>query len=657
MKKINVLAAICSIAAVAVSCNKEALVQGAGEEIIPEGMHKVTLNVSLDDTKITSSTSDGKITLKWNSSAEKVAVLALLSDGTEKVYEFVTAPEGSTPTTTTISCDAVDDGATLYYVLFPYNENYAFARDGEENIITDQVVFPYVTKYTFSQANAVSAQTRLYGKVTDNCSVSSLKLACSLLKLSLETRWTAQKSSKSYTTCLVESVAVSGNNDEILSGRHTLDLSGESPVLVSAPTSGVTAITLEPKTDTKSGLPNGGSYYLPIIPGTYSDGLSFTINYVSTVSDMGLDNEDDFVAYASYTVSGSSSYKAIMGVAGKNAVTISGPFVKSAPAVSSAIMSDEGTLTVAGTADVYVGGVTIDKYTFKYLYRESGTEDEWTEYNANYSEGKISAEITGLDKTKTYSVKAVVSTVDNVIITDAATEQTAPQTLESAVAESTAAEPEGIAGTITFSAAVAADFGTNVVYDATPEDGYAKFINADGEDSFPRHKNSVDFNGAVYSASSSSWTANTAISPTTAHAGCTLTKNSGEGNGNIDWSLYFKPCTSYYTIQSNMLCVNNNYCFDVLCPSNCKITKITCQLVKKEGNVGYDLYKYGDASATSDKIGEIISVAKANTSTSTTQTGSVEVVSQYGTCYTIKSRMSNNRLTSLTIDYENISNN
>lgn len=387
MKTIKLFAALCAIAALGVSCQKEVPVQNEEEQIVvPEGMEYVFFEVGVP-TKI-----NGYGPISWNSDTENVSVLAIV-DGKSKVYRFQTEETSAVAETKTIS-GFIDVGANLKFVVYPHNANYKI--DFEEDPSGNTICMPNRGSYGFSNNNGVSSQTPFACKI--QCSggelsaVSKLQPLFSSLKVTLPERLSDHipgYRDKDQATSLVDSLYITGKG---ISGQVYVDFSGDNAVTSLKNTPSTQTIKVELKRNTTSGLPSTGYYYIPIAP-CFPETLDIRLTHTPG---------SDGIEYADYTFHfGANTF-----TQGKvKSITLTAPYVKTAETVSAII--DGTTLTMNGTAEFFTGTkVTVDNYNFGFSYREKGTAD-WTTVSAAYdlTTEKFTASET-VDPTKTYEVKA-----------------------------------------------------------------------------------------------------------------------------------------------------------------------------------------------------------------------------------------------------------
>lgn len=389
MKTIKLFAALCAIAALGVSCRKEVPVQNEEEQIVvPEGMEYVSFEVGVP-TKI-----NGNV--KWNTAEEDISVIALVN-GESTVYKFRTEKTSGVAETKKIS-GVVDTGANLKFVVYPYYSSTKI--DLEKDPSGNTLLFPSKNPVSYSNADGVSSQTPFACKIKYEDGVfsaaSPLQPLYSSLKVTLPSRlkdFIPGYKDSAQPTSLVDSLYITGKG---VLGQTYVDFNGESPVttLKNAPSKQTLKVAL--KTNTSSGLPTAGYYYVPITPCS-PESLEITLTHKAG---------SDGIEYADYTFTfGANTFE--QGKAKE--VTLSAPYVKTAGTVSATI--DGTTLTMIGTAAIFIGTkVTVDNYNFGFSYREKGATD-WTTVSAAYDEttGKLTADET-VDPAKTYEVKAFAVT-------------------------------------------------------------------------------------------------------------------------------------------------------------------------------------------------------------------------------------------------------
>ena len=415
MKTIKLVAVLCAIAALGVSCQKEALVQNEEEQIaVPEGMQYVSFEIGAPEISDGTKISGAADAVKWNSTAESVAVVGML-DGEQKIYEFKTTPHYSEEDgknvvwpSTTISGN-VDIGASLYCVIYPYSKKINEADPYTITIEDGQLKTIEINKQllrSYGYANTgVSGNTLYACKVSYSggsfSAASNLYPLLSFIKVTVPQRGEKDKLEEGATKGLeyssyISKITITGAG---LTNIPIVDFSGDKPVTSlknsdSLPSGTITA-TL--KNNTRSLLPTAGDYLIPVVPIEFTS-LTITAQYFDTEAKPTVNG---MPAFADYTVTydGTNSF-----AQGKyKSVTVAGPYVASL-ATSSAIL-DGTTLTMQAAARIETyAKVTVENYEFGFNYREKGTED-WTYVDGVYTEG-IVAKSVAVTAGKTYEVKA-----------------------------------------------------------------------------------------------------------------------------------------------------------------------------------------------------------------------------------------------------------
>lgn len=180
-----------------------------------------------------------------------------------------------------VRCDAVSRENTRndIFVLYPYDENAAL--DG--NVIHTGI--PAVQQYRKdSYGTALLVSRSLFNAVT-------LKYCTGIVELKY--RGPAE----------ISHIVLSSRNGEKLSGKSTISFNGSEPVLSC---DGEESVTLECNVDV---LENEEmSFYFSIAPGTFTEGLSFTVHYKDGTTQKILSSESVSVeAGHVYTVKAGSS--------------------------------------------------------------------------------------------------------------------------------------------------------------------------------------------------------------------------------------------------------------------------------------------------------------------------------------------------------------
>ena len=454
MKTIKLFAALCVIAALGVSCRKEVPVQNEEEQIVvPEGMEYVSFEVGVP-TKI-----NGNV--KWNTAEEDISVIALVN-GESTVYKFQTEKTSGVAETKKIS-GVVDTGANLKFVVYPYYSSTKI--DLEKDPSGNTLLFPSKNPVGYSNADGVSSQTPFACKIKYEGGVfsaaSPLQPLYSSLKVTLPSRlkdFIPGYKDSAQPTSLVDSLYITGKG---VLGQTYVDFNGESPVttLKNAPSKQTLKVAL--KTNTSSGLPTAGYYYVPITPCS-PETLEITLTHKAG---------SDGIEYADYTFHfGANTFE--QGKAKE--VTLTAPYVKSAATVSAAL--DGTTLLLSGSSEFFTGTkVTADNYKFGFDYRAKGATD-WETAEAVYDKGQFTADVTVAAGT-TYEVKAF-AVAPNAIKKEIAPEQyiNVDMKVEGAVIDSKGYVPPIV---------VSIDHFLDKEYDGTASGGYWE---TDGDFDFPLSK-------------------------------------------------------------------------------------------------------------------------------------------------------------------------
>lgn len=389
MRLNKLFAALCAIAALSVSCQKE--IPSVSEEQInvPEGMKYVSFELGTEDSKINGNP------VSWNSAAEDVAVLGLLG-GQPVTYKFQT--ESGTSAATKKISGTVDIDAELLYVVYPYQ----CSKNGETIIsptvdAEGKIHIPFISKYSYAKVNGIANETPYACKILNNqgtySAASNLKPLFSLIKVTVpQIAEDHTNGDKDKPTSYMSQILLQGTG---IAGDALVDFSGDTPVttLEKAEEGRVQYLL---KTNTTSNLPEVGYYLLPVVPGEASN-VKFTLKYAA--SSKG----ETFADYS--TTLSSFTFKQ-----GKfHAMDISAPFVTSATTLDPTV--DGTTLTMAGSAIFYTGGpVDASAYKFGFRYRAKGSED-WTSCEATYGEASFTATAT-VSAGTTYEVKAFATALN-----------------------------------------------------------------------------------------------------------------------------------------------------------------------------------------------------------------------------------------------------
>lgn len=347
MKKIYVLAAICSITAfLAVSCSKENQQDtpentDPQEQVDPQPQEEVLVDVSLTagvedsaDTKVFSSGN----TFKWNGSADKLAVFANVS-GDIRLYQFDKA-SGSSATSAEFT-GRVPEGCTLKYASYAYSADRTCVNDVLGLFLGDQ---------TCDAVNSVPHNTPLYGIISGGS--VTMKSPCAFMKVMLP------KKLDDTNLEIYSGVTVSAAN---CAGNFTVDLTTPATPVVSS--GDASSVSITPKSS------RSGYVYVPILPGTYDD-ITIEVAYNDGHSTFSRSSttEQTFVSGYAY-----------------DCHEVAGPYVESVTTGAGEV--EETTLSMAGSAAVWkYAGVTNSDYTCKFFYAAHGTakgDAGWTEVAAS----------------------------------------------------------------------------------------------------------------------------------------------------------------------------------------------------------------------------------------------------------------------------------
>lgn len=449
--------ALCAIATLAVSCQKEVIKNTASEDqtVVPEGMKYVSFEVGTP-TKISGNP------VKWNSSSEDISVLALYN-GESVNYKFTANPNEVASSETTTITGIVDIDAELLYVVYPYKA---------DNSVDDKrkIHLPQLTSFGYSNPGA-SSNTYFACKINETdgtySAASNLKPLFSFLNLKFPVRvkdvlpgyTNPSGTTAAQNSPLATTVKITGSG---ITGATVVDFSGKDPVTTLDDTTEEKTLKVTLKQHKQSGLPYAGEYLVQIVPGMVS-GLKFKVEY----------EQEYTVKYAAYDAeytlgaAGSEGFSFVRGTSYD--IELSGPFVKSVSTVSATFQ--DNTLTMTGSADVYFGGkVTAENYEMKFLYSIKDADD-WTPVTASYDDGAITATAT-LDPSKTYEVKAV-AVAKNALSNG---EGTADQTIEGNKVETKAYVPPIV---------ITIDKFPTKQYDGTKDGGNWKYLGGDSKYVYP----------------------------------------------------------------------------------------------------------------------------------------------------------------------------
>ena len=413
MKTIKLFAALCVIAALGVSCRKEVPVQNEEEQIVvPEGMEYVSFEIGAPEISDGTKISGAADAVKWNSTAESVAVVGML-DGEQKIYKFETTPhysdeEGKNVVwpTTTISGN-VDTGAALYCVIYPYSDKISDADPYTITVEGGQLKTIEINKQllrTAKYANTGVSSSTLYAcKLSYDgtySAVSNLYPLLSFIKVTVPQRGEKDKLKEGDTkgsefSSYISEITVKGDG---LTNIPVVDFTGDKPVTSLKNTSSLPegAITASLKMNTRSLLPTSGDYLIPVLPFEFSS-LTITARYFDTDTK---ETVNGMPAFADYTVTyGPNSF-----TQGKyKSVTVASPYVASLTTSSAIIDGTTLTMQAAVSIETY-GKVTAENYELGFNYREKGAEG-WTYVAGDYADGGITKAV-AVTAGKTYEVKA-----------------------------------------------------------------------------------------------------------------------------------------------------------------------------------------------------------------------------------------------------------
>lgn len=525
MRKELFMAAACSVMAlVAWSCGKENINPGTPETQPSDPpqedvkMVDVTLSAGVEDTKVFS---DGN-TLKWNGTADKLAVFAEVS-GDMVRYQFDKAAGSSA-----ISAEftgSVAETAVLKYASYAYSEDRTCVSDVLGLNLSDQ---------SCDATNSVPHNTPLYG-IISGTSVT-MQSPCAFLKVMLP------KTTGDATLSIYDKVTVSAAN---AFGNFTVDCSGETPVVSSGDKS---TINISPR---KS---SSGYVYVPILPGTYDD-ITITIDYNDAHADFSRNSTETQTFVSGYAY---------------DCHEVAGPYVESVTTGAGSV--EETTLSMAGSAVLWkYAGVTNSDYTCKFFYAPTGTAKDaagWTEVSASSVTGDgtaVSFSASATVAAGVYDFYAQVSdgdvTIDGEIVGGSAKVDVAFTFAE--LTNGTADGQWAYTG-----------------YSSGGDIGSIKITNADGNDIFPNGKmydRSINYkiwNGSGFGEVQTGSTQTASPTLPGNLLGVTWTKTVGGQDYVIDF-LKQSSQDAYYAVWSNQFISTYDFAIRINCPSGCKITKIT----------------------------------------------------------------------------------
>lgn len=591
MKKNLIFAAMSSLTVIfAVSCAKETPV-GTEETPVEEGLKTVTLTAGVE-TKVNSV--DG--TLKWNSSAETIAVFGQVGEEMVK-YQF-SKPAGTSATEAQFS-GTVSENALLKYASYPYTSSVDLCNCTADGVFS----FHLDPELSYNATNSVPNKTPLYGVISGES--LTMKSACAYLKIMLP------KTNAGETLEIYKSVTVSAAG---CCGTFTVDCTGDSPVISSG--SGNELVNTPRKS-------RSGNIYIPVIPGTYDD-ITITIEYI------------DDSGYPAFVKKSTSSQTF---VAGKfyDCHEMSGAYAES---VASGDAKVEGTtLTMNASAVVWkYSGITNEDYNAKFFYAEAGTEkgaSGWTEVA-----GTISGETNEVALTATAEVEAGKNYQFYAQISDGV------KTYDSEIVAVAAKRVVEVVWNFAEIAAGGESY-TPYTYNAT-ESERKRIVNSEGAEVFPTFSISgskADFyyqvwNGSAYLTTEYVTSGTASLDAIGMLGGTTTCTVDG-----ATYALTIASTSSYYTFFSSKLCHGSKgFNIKMECPDNAKITKVLLQTEKN------DTCKWGIGStgSSSDNV-------EAKDYINTDDAVSQEIVINEpgkGKAYYLISGNKNSRIQVLTVYYE-----
>lgn len=549
MKKNLIFAAMSSLTVIfAVSCAKETPV-GTEETPVEEGLKTVTLTAGVE-TKVNSE--DG--TLKWNSSAENLAVFGQVGEEMVK-YQF-SKPAGTSATEAQFS-GTVSENALLKYASYPYTSSEDWCNCTADGVLS----FHLDPELSYNATNSVPNKTPLYGVISGES--LTMKSACAYLKIMLP------MTNAGETLEIYKSVTVSAAG---CCGTFTVDCTGDSPVISSG--SGNELVNTPRKS-------RSGNIYIPVIPGTYDD-ITITIEYI-----------DD----SGYPVFVKKSTSSQTFVAGKfyDCHEMSGAYAES---VASGDAKVEGTtLTMNASAVVWkYSGITNEDYNAKFFYAEAGTEkgaSGWTEVS-----GTISGETNEVALTATAEVEAGKNYQFYAQISDGV------KTYDSEIVAVAAKRVVGVVWNFAEIAAGGGETYTPYTYNST-ESGRKRIVNSEGAEVFPTFSitaSKADFYYQVWNGSAYSTTEQVTSGTASTNAAGMLGGTTTCTVDGATYALTIASTSSYYTFFSTKLCHGSKgFNIKMECPENAKITKVLLQTAKN------DICKWGigTTGSSSDNVAEV----------------------------------------------------
>lgn len=526
MKKIFVLAAICSTAALmAVSCSKASQDITSKQEPTdqteqqPQDVKLVDVCLSAGveepDTKVFSSGN----TLKWNGSADKLAVFAE-AGGTTALYQFDKAA-GSSATSAEFT-GKIPEGATLKYAAYPYSQD----RSCNGNVLG--LLLNH--KHSCDATNSIPHNTPLYGIVSG--SAVTMKSPCAYLKVMLP------KKSDDSTLEIYDSLRVAAN---ACAGNFTVDLATPATPVVSA--GDLNELAVAPR---KS---QSGYVFVPILPGTYND-ITISLEYNEGHAAFSKQSTQTQIFESGYVY---------------DCHEFAGPYVESVTTGSPAL---EGTtLSLSASAVLWkYAGVSNSNYTCKFFYSEAGLAKDaagWTEVAATVDGSGSAVTLSGsatVAAGASYQCYAQVSdgslTIDGEIAG-----ADAPTVVEFVFSEMPGGNPYSFAYT---TLSQGKNDGMKMITDAQGNPVIPTFKPGSGTSYYYKAWNATAGEyGSVASA--------TAV-PNGLQQGMTVSK----GNYSISFpTLSSSGSASYYSIYSSLLCVTNNKYVTVNATSGQTIKSIT----------------------------------------------------------------------------------
>lgn len=520
MRKVLFMAAACSVMGmVALSCGKENITpdaSGTNPPDQPQGDEKVvTLSAGVEETKVFSSGN----TLKWNGTADKLAVFADVSGNIVK-YQFEKAA-GSSATSAEFT-GSVAATAVLKYASYAYSEGRTCEDDVLGLNLGDQGC---------DATNSIPHNTPLYG-VISGTSVT-MKTPCAFLKVMLP------KTTGDETLSIYDKVSVSA---EDAFGNFTVDCSGETPVVSAGDRS---SINITPKNS------QSGYVYVPILPGTYDD-ITITIDYNDSHADFSRNSTETQTFVSGYAY---------------DCHEVAGPYVESVTTGAGTVV--ETTLSMGASAVLWkYAGVTNSDYTCKFFYAAHGTDKGdpgWTEVAASSVTGDgtaVTFSATATVAAGAYDFYAQVSdgsvTIDGDVeaaVVKIRTDVTFDFSNAGVRAGSPYSVEEYTGGRSDNDRLITDDQGNVVAPAFSPSNGKATYY-------YKPFSSATTEYGAVASVATGN--------PPAGQVGITVHRG--------DFSIVFPRTSKFYTFSSDMLCfsVSSQY-FVVNCPAGYTIKKVRLQ--------------------------------------------------------------------------------